>query len=67
MISLVLIAEDSLSEVVAKKIIYAADKNYKVVNVIFWNKDEIRKKIKDINKAANGYVYFILTDSRYGR
>ena len=38
MISLVLIAEDSLSEVVAKKIIDAANKNYEVVNVIFWNK-----------------------------
>ena len=38
MISLVLIAEDSLSEVVAKKIIAGANKNYEVVNVIFWNK-----------------------------
>ena len=38
MISLVLIAEDSLSEVVAKKIIDAANKNYEVVNVILWNK-----------------------------
>ena len=34
MISLVLIAEDSLSEVVAKKIIDVANKNYEVVNVI---------------------------------
>ncbi len=62
MISLVLIAEDSLSGVVAKKIIAEANKNYEVVNVIFWNKNKIKKRIKKINKAAKGYVYFVLTD-----
>ena len=62
MISLVLIAEDSLSEVVAKKIIAGANKNYEVVNVILWNKDKIKKKIKEINNAAKGSVYFVLTD-----
>ena len=62
MIFLVLIAEDSLSGVVAKKMIAEANKNYEVVNVILWNKDVIRKKIKDINKAAKGSVLFVLTD-----
>lgn len=59
---LILIVEDSLSEIVAKKILAGTNKNYKVVNTLFWNKNKISNKIGDINKSAKGHVFFVLTD-----
>ncbi len=59
---LILIVEDTLSETVAKKIFEETDKNYKVVNTFFWDKNKIRNKISEINKSAKGHVFFVLTD-----
>ncbi len=61
-IHLILIVEDQLSNIVARKILEETRENYEVVNYMTWNKDEIKKKIKNINRAASGYVYFVLTD-----
>ena len=59
---MVLIVEDSLSETVAKKILAETNKNYEIVNTLFWDKNKIQNKIKDINKSAKGHVFFVLTD-----
>lgn len=61
-IFLYLITEDSLSETVARKMLKSIDRDYEIVTVFTWNKDAIRRRIKDINRAARGFVYFILTD-----
>ncbi len=61
-IHLVLITEDQLSEVVAKKILAETNKNYRIENVLIWNKDKIKGKIKEINRASKGYAYLVLTD-----
>ncbi len=62
MIPLTLIIEDSLSEVVARKILDETEGNYEVVNAISWDKHEIKTKIRNINKSARGHAYFVLTD-----
>ena len=61
-IPLILIVEDPLSEAVARRILEKADRSYEVVNVLRWNKDKIKRKIKNINHAARGFAYFVLTD-----
>lgn len=62
MIYLNLIVEDQLSEVVARKMLEEAGRNYQVKTPLLWNKDKIRGKISDINDSARGFVYFVLTD-----
>lgn len=62
MIYLTLIVEDSLSEVVARKMLAATGRDYEVTTVLSWNKDKIRDNIRNINKSANSYIYFVLTD-----
>ncbi len=62
LIHLILIVEDQLSDTVARKMLEETGKNYEVANVVIWNKDKIKKEIKQINKAANNQVYFVLTD-----
>ena len=57
-----LIVEDPLSEVVAEKMLDGSGKNYDVANILHWGKNKIRDKIKGINRAAQGYCYFVLTD-----
>ena len=59
---LVLIAEDLLSEIVAKKILAESENKFEVVNSLTWNKDEIKNRIGGINKSAKSQVFFVLTD-----
>ena len=61
-LNLNLIIEDDLSEAVAKKILKEASSCYKVQNSQPWGKSKIISKIDDLNNAAKGYTYFILTD-----
>lgn len=62
MIGLTLITEDSLSEVVAKKILCETMGERWVAMCLHWNKDKIASRIHEINQAAQGQVYFVLTD-----
>lgn len=62
MINLTLIVEDSLSEVVARKMLAETGKGYQVTNSLLWNKGKIKLNVGDINNAAQGYIYFVLTD-----
>lgn len=62
MAHLVLIVEDALSEAVARKILISSNKGYEVATVLSWNKDTIINRIGNINKAAAGFKYFVLTD-----
>lgn len=61
-IHLSLIVEDLLSEAVARKMLDMTDKNYQVDNVLKWNKNKIQTKIRGINKSAQHYPFFVLTD-----
>lgn len=62
MISLILIVEDMLGEVVVNKILAEVNKKYHVENCLHWNKDKIMSKINGLNQSACGYVYFVFTD-----
>lgn len=62
MINITLIAEDHLSEVVAKNMLLVSGNNYNVINSMRWNKNRIRQKISGINQAAQGTIFFVLTD-----
>lgn len=61
-ISVILITEDRLSEVVLKKMLTQTNRNYSIVNSLLWDKDTIRIKVNSINKSARGYTYLVLTD-----
>ena len=61
-VSLNLIVEDSLGEAVARKMLNASERHYRIEVTLRWNKDRIRKSISDINRSAKGCPYFVLTD-----
>ena len=66
-IFITLAVEDSLSEAVAKKILYQSDKNYHVTNCLCnGGYGYLKTKINAFNKAAKVWPFLVLTDQDKG-
>jgi hypothetical protein len=66
-IYIILAVEDSLSEVVARKILWQSDKKYHVTNCLGKKGfGYLKSKIKAFNKAAQKLPFFVLTDQDSG-
>ncbi len=58
-----LYVEDRLTEAVVMKILRRIDRDFSVCQRYLWNKDIIRKRIKELNRAAKGdSLYSVITD-----
>ncbi|MFC1822656.1 hypothetical protein ACFL9T_08110 [Thermodesulfobacteriota bacterium] len=66
-ISITLAVEDSLSEVVARKILYQSEKKYCVTNCLGGKGfGYLKTRINAFNKAARIFPFFVLTDQDIG-
>ncbi|MBW1694201.1 MAG: hypothetical protein JRJ41_08580 [Deltaproteobacteria bacterium] len=66
-IYITLAVEDSLSEAVARKILYQSDKNYHVTNCLgLKGSGYLKAKINSFNKAAKELPFLVLTDQDNG-
>ncbi|MBF2755023.1 MAG: hypothetical protein ISN29_07165 [Gammaproteobacteria bacterium AqS3] len=58
-----LFVEDQLTAAVAEKALLEADRAYSVLQLVFWHKDTIRKKVTDLNHSAKeNLLYLVVTD-----
>lgn len=60
--AVILITEDSLSQLVVNQMLAQTGCACEVVNTLTWNKDKIKSKIQAINQSARGQAYIVLTD-----
>ncbi|MBF2753803.1 MAG: hypothetical protein ISN29_00895 [Gammaproteobacteria bacterium AqS3] len=59
-----LFVEDQLTRDVVEKMLRQTEQNYSVLEPRFWNKDEIRMKVRGLNHAAkeHGSLYLVVTN-----
>lgn len=61
-IPIILIIEDLLSEVIARKLLSEFGESYEIHYRMIWTKSEIQQRINGMNNASRGIPCFALTD-----